>query len=47
MVSKDCEHPEALAKLLSLDYELQVNGVTRWGAEKAVDTYENNWKAVC
>lgn len=46
MVSKDCEHPEALAKLLSLDYELQVNGVTRWGAEKAVDTYENNWKAV-
>ncbi len=44
MVSKSCKNPEALAKLLSMDYELQVNGVTRWGKEKAVDTYENNWK---
>ncbi|MEG1501336.1 MAG: hypothetical protein RR396_05205, partial [Clostridiales bacterium] len=46
MVSADCEHPEALAKLLSLDYELQVNGVTRWGRELAVDSYEGNWKYV-
>jgi len=44
MVSANFAHPEALAKLLSLDYELQVNGVTRWGKELAVDKYENNWK---